>query len=79
MKNQNSHREAEVIPVPDLYISTSAGRFRLIRQGQPVCADKASLQEVKQFASEFASRFKEQLSDNMWNGDIGQFCPVPPV
>lgn len=51
------------------YLSYSNNKWRVIYQGLPLCADKATRTE----AEAAAKQMKVKLSDTYWNGDIGEF------
>lgn len=56
------------------YYSTSAGQWRLIHQGLPVCKD-GSLED----AQRAAATFRLSPAPDYWNGDIGEFRPLKPA
>lgn len=60
---------------PTAYLSTSGGKFRVISQGLPICADKASLAE----ALDAAGQVGVKVSRHVWNGDAGKFEPPLPT
>jgi hypothetical protein len=57
---------------PQVYLSFSEGKYRVIRQGMPISADKDTSEEALQVAKQFGLK----VSGNMWNGDIGQWVPL---
>jgi len=65
------NRELEP-PDPEVYLSFSEGRYRVIQHGVPISADKATAEEALQVARQFGLT----VSNKMWNGDIGQWAPL---
>lgn len=62
-------KKSEPAPDPRVYLSTSEGRWRVISQGVPLCADT---DEVT--ARALAARFKWDISHGrVWNGDKGEW------
>ena len=55
--------------IPSVYLSKSAGKYRVISQGMPVSADQGSAAE----ALKIAARFRLDVSPLLWDGDAGQF------
>jgi hypothetical protein len=51
------------------YLSFSGSKWRVIYQGLPLCADKATRTEAEQVAAQM----KVKLSDTYWNGDTGEY------
>ena len=51
------------------YLSYSSNKWRVIYQGLPLCADKATRTE----AEAAAAQMKIKLSDTYWNGDTGKY------
>jgi hypothetical protein len=51
------------------YLSFSGNKWRVIYQGLPLCADKATRTE----AEAAAAQMKVKLSDTFWNGDTGEY------
>jgi hypothetical protein len=54
------------------YLSYSSNKWRVIYQGLPLCADKATRAE----AEAAAAQMKVKLSDTFWNGDTGEYFPT---
>lgn len=57
---------------PKVYLSRSAGKYRVIQQGMPISGDKSSAAE----ALAVADHFKLKVSDKMWDGDVGDWRPL---
>jgi hypothetical protein len=57
---------------PQVYLSFSDGKYRVIRQGSPISADKTTSEEALQVARQFGLK----VAGDMWNGDIGQWVPL---
>ena len=57
---------------PDVYLSFSEGKYRVIDHGVPISADKATSDE----ALAVAKHYNLAVSNMMWNGDIGQWAPL---
>jgi hypothetical protein len=54
---------------PDCYLSTSGGKWRLIYQGLPLCADGS-----KERAENVARHYKfDPAALETWNGDAGKW------
>jgi len=51
------------------YLSYSSNKWRVIYQGLPLCADKATRTEAEQVAAQM----KVKLSPQVWHGDIGEY------
>jgi hypothetical protein len=51
------------------YLSFSGNKWRVIYQGLPLCADKATRTE----AETVAAQMRVKLSDTYWNGDTGEY------
>lgn len=58
---------------PKVYLSASEGKYRVIVQGMPVSADKPTKAEALAAA---ASLKVTGLSDQMWDGDKGEWCTL---
>lgn len=58
---------------PKTYLSFSAGGFRVIHQGMPLSADKATHGE----ALAVCSHFRLTPDAEMWDGDKGAFVAMP--
>lgn len=56
-----------------IYLSTSSGLWRLIYQGQPLCADTPSRDKVELCAEQF-----KVIPTAIWNGDLGLFEAYQP-
>lgn len=56
---------------PRCYLSTSQGRWTVVYQGMPLCADKQTRAEA-----EAAARQMKAAPAAIWNGDTGQFQPL---
>lgn len=54
---------------PRTYLSQSEGKWRVVHNGLPLCADKDSAAECLPVAKQF----NLTLDDLYWNGDLGQF------
>jgi hypothetical protein len=57
------------------YLSFSGNKWRVIYQGLPLCADKATRTEAEQIAAQM----KVKLSAEFWDGDKGDYFPLPIV
>ena len=51
------------------YLSYSSNKWRVIYQGLPICADKATRTE----AEAAAAQMRVKLSPQVWHGDIGKY------
>ena len=51
------------------YLSYSSNKWRVIYQGLPLCADKATRTEAEQVAAQM----NVKLSETYWNGDTGEY------
>ena len=70
---EQRRREAEA--TPPAYLSHSAGFWRVIAQGLPLCADKATAAEATAAAT--AQRVK--LAPVYWDGDSATWQPIEGV
>jgi hypothetical protein len=70
---EQRRREAEA--TPPAYLSHSAGQWRVIVQGLPICADKRTAAEAT--ATAHAQRVK--LAPVFWDGDTGTWKPCEEV
>ena len=60
---------------PPAYLSTSAGLWRVISQGLPVCADKkTSIEAVRA-----AEHLKVKIAPVCWNGDRGEWVSLDTI
>ena len=50
------------------YLSTNNGQWRVIVQGMPICADKATRKEAEQSAVQL-----RVCVTGVWDGDAGEF------
>ena len=67
---EQRRREAEA--TPPAYLSRSEGKYRVIAQGLPLCADKATAAEAT--AAAHAQRVK--LAPVYWDGDSAAWKPI---
>ena len=58
------------IKAPQSYMSKSAGFYRVISQGFPVCNDKSTEQEALTAAKRTGTEISNTLA---WDGDAGQW------
>ena len=70
---EQRRREAEA--TPPAYLSRSEGKYRVIAQGLPLCADKATAAEATAAAT--AQRVK--LAPVFWDGDSATWKPCEGV
>jgi hypothetical protein len=70
---EQRRREAEA--TPPAYLSRSEGKYRVIAQGLPLCADKATAAEATAAAT--AQRVK--LAPVYWDGDSAEWKPIEGV
>lgn len=70
---EQRRREAEA--TPPAYLSHSAGYWRVIANGMPICADKATATEATAAAA--AQRVK--LAPVYWDGDSATWQPIEGV
>ena len=68
-------RRREVEATPPAYLSHSAGQWRVIVQGLPICADKRTATEAT--AAAHAQRVK--LAPVYWDGDSATWKPCEGV
>lgn len=54
----------------ETYLSASAGKWRLIYQGMPLCADGS-----RERAESVAAHYKLALPAEYWDGDAGRMVP----
>jgi hypothetical protein len=67
---EQRRRESEAMP--PAYLSTSAGRWRVIVQGMPICSDKATAAE----ATAATTAHSVKLAPVYWDGDQAQWIPM---
>jgi hypothetical protein len=60
---------------PPAYLSTSAGLWRVISQGLPVCADKKTSIE----AIRAAEHLKVKIAPVCWNGDRAEWVSLDTI
>ena len=65
---------------PSRYLSASTGsdgvrRYRVIYGGQPLCADKATLEEAWAVLKPYWPTTKATV--DLWDGDVGEFQEIP--
>lgn len=70
---EQRRREAEA--TPPAYLSRSAGYWRVIANGMPLCADKTTAAEATAAAT--AQRVK--LAPVYWDGDAAEWKPIEGV
>jgi len=58
------------VEVPNCYLSTSSGKWRVIVRGSPICADKGTKAEALAAAAQMRVQPHSQM---MWNGDEGEW------
>ena len=68
-------RQREAQAIPPAYLSHSAGQWRVIVQGLPICSDKATAAEATAAAA--AQRVK--LAPVFWDGDTATWKPCEGV
>jgi hypothetical protein len=61
--------------IPSVYLSTSEGRWRVIYQGLPVCADKKTPTE----ALAAAKHQRVIVASIAWNGDRGEWVHLDTI
>lgn len=71
---EQRRREAEAMP--PAYLSRSEGKYRVIAQGLPLCADKATAAEAEAAA---ATAYNVKLAPVFWDGDTGEWKPIEGV
>lgn len=54
------------------FVSFSEGKYRIIVQGMPICADKSSLPD----ALRAAAQMKVTVDEVAWNGDRGEWVTL---
>lgn len=57
---------------PDCYVSMSEGKWRVIYQGSPICADQPTMGAVLLAAKQM----NVKPADRMWDGDTGMWRPL---
>jgi hypothetical protein len=65
-------RQREAQAIPPAYLSHSAGRWRVIVQGMPICSDKATAAE----ATAATTAHSVKLAPVYWDGDRAQWIPM---
>ena len=60
---------------PRTYLSTSAGKYRVISQGSPISADKDTPEAALAACKAFTIWVEQPTK--MWNGDTGRFEGLP--
>ena len=70
---EQRRRAAEA--TPPAYLSRSEGKYRVIAQGLPLCADKQTAAEATAAAT--AQRVK--LAPVYWDGDAAEWKPIEGV
>mgnify|MGYP003579005079 CR=1 FL=1 len=58
---------------PSVYLSKAGGMYSVISQGAPICASKQTAAE----ALAAAKHFRLTVAPHMWNGDAGEWQPLP--
>ncbi len=58
------------LEIPPAYLSCSDGKWRLVNQGLPLCADT-----TREQAEACAKSFRLALPAVYWDGDTGAFVP----
>lgn len=70
---EQRRREAEA--TPPAYLSHSAGQWRVIVQGLPICADKRTAAE----AAAATTAYSVKLAPVFWDGDSATWKPCEEV
>jgi hypothetical protein len=68
-------RQREAQAIPPAYLSHSAGRWRVIAQGLPLCNDKATAAE----ATAATTAHSVKLAPVYWDGDSATWKPCEGV
>lgn len=68
-------RRAKEQATPPAYLSTSAGLWRVISQGLPICADKKTSIE----AIRAAEHLKVKIAPVAWNGDRAEWVSIETI
>jgi hypothetical protein len=68
-------RQREAQAIPPAYLSHSAGQWRVIVQGLPICADKkTSIEAVRA-----AEHLKVKIAPVCWNGDRAEWVSLDTI
>ena len=73
--NEREARRAIERETPPAYLSISEGRYRVISQGMPICADKATPAE----ALTAAQNLRVIVAPVAWNGDRGEWVSLDTI
>jgi predicted amidohydrolase len=73
--NEREARREKEEATPPAYLSISEGRYRVISQGMPVCADKATPAE----ALTAAQNLRVIVAPVAWNGDRAQWVHLDTI
>ena len=73
--NEREARREKEEATPPAYLSISEGRYRVISQGMPVCADKATPAE----ALTAAQNLRVIVAPVAWNGDRAQWVHLDSI
>ena len=73
--NEREARREKEEAAPPAYLSISEGRYRVISQGMPICADKATPAE----ALTAAQNLRVIVAPVAWNGDRAQWVHLDTI
>jgi hypothetical protein len=73
--NEREARREKEEATPPAYLSISEGRYRIISQGLPVCADKKTPAE----ALTAAKHQRVIVAPVAWNGDRGEWVSLDTI
>jgi predicted amidohydrolase len=73
--NEREARREKEEATPPAYLSISEGRYRVISQGMPICADKATPAE----ALTAAQNLRVIVAPVAWNGDRAQWVHLDTI
>lgn len=73
--NEREARREKEEATPPAYLSISEGRYRVISQGMPVCADKATPAE----ALTAAQNLRVIVAPVAWNGDRAEWVSLDTI
>jgi hypothetical protein len=73
--NEREARREKEEATPPAYLSISEGRYRVISQGMPVCADKATPAE----ALTAAQNLRVKIAPVCWNGDRAEWVSLDTI
>jgi predicted amidohydrolase len=73
--NEREARREKEEATPPAYLSISEGRYRVISQGMPVCADKATPAE----ALTAAQNLRVIVAPVAWNGDRAEWVRLDTI